>query len=146
MIEKGKFADGIKAICSLIGKNPSKEQVYAIWEKLKESDYRDFVSAINDDNFLLDAERGLSYPLLKRYIQKYQLLERVGETEKNKEEWKETTKRFYGGNIDTQEKGKQVLKNIRLRLQKKRSRDEFIAEAKRLGVWVEEKQKKIKRV
>lgn len=135
MIEQSRYIEIIKVVCSIIGRNPSRDQLIAIYEKIKTFDLRDFEKTCDDDGFLSDAQKeNISYPLLKRYILKHQMVRIEKEQEEDKKGLQNYADRFYRGNIPAQEKGKEVLKNIRLFMQGTIDRDEYCRRANNLGV------------
>lgn len=135
MIENNRYIEIMKVVCSIIGRNPSRDQLLAIHFKVKDFDLKDFEKTCDDDGFLSDAQReNISYPLLKRYILKHQMMRIEKEQEEDKKGLQNYADRFYQGNIPAQEKGREVLKNIRLFMQGIISRDEYCRRANDLGV------------
>lgn len=135
MIEQSRYIEIMKIVCSIIGRNPSRDQLIAIYEKIKEFSLKDFEKTCDDDGFLSDAQKeNISYPLLKRYILKHQMIRIEKEQEEDKKGLQNYADRFYRGNVPAQEKGKEVLKNIRLFMQGTMGGDEYYKRANELGV------------
>ena len=66
-----EFQSAMKEVCLLTGQNPPKEQMQAIYRKIKDYDTRDFKLACEDDQFLEEWSYRVNYPSLKRAIEKY---------------------------------------------------------------------------
>jgi hypothetical protein len=71
MISWEEFQQAMKEVCLLAGQNPPKEQMQAIYRKIKDYDLCDFKLACEDDQFLEEWSYRVNYPSLKRAIEKY---------------------------------------------------------------------------
>lgn len=88
MIEKKMFEEKMKEICMLIGFNPLKSQIDAFYLRLKNYEAGDFIRACSEDEMLDELNRKLSYPCIRKYVEKYrdERMLREQEMRKKKEE------------------------------------------------------------
>lgn len=96
MIDYELFKGKIKKVLLLCGKTPSKEQMEAIYERIKNRyEAKDFISACDDDELIDEWSVRVSYPVLKRIIDKHMTnrLEQE-ERERKKQEKEEIEKMF----------------------------------------------------
>jgi len=88
MINYELFKSKIKTVLLLCGKTPSKTQMDVIYERIKnEYQEKDFISACNDDELIEAWSERVSYPALKRILDKHlsNRIEREEQERKRKE-------------------------------------------------------------
>jgi len=88
MIDYELFKSKIKTVLLLCGKTPSKQQMDAVYERIKDRySTVDFISACNDDELVEAWSERVSYPALKRILDKYlsNRIEREEQERKRKE-------------------------------------------------------------
>jgi asparagine synthetase B (glutamine-hydrolysing) len=84
MIDYELFKSKIKTVLLLCGQSPSTEQMKAIYERIKNKyENEDFLLACNDDELIEDWSIKVSYPTLKRILDKH-LSNRIEQEEKER--------------------------------------------------------------
>ena len=101
MISWEDFKKHMHEVCLLIGQNPPKEQMQAIYQKVKDFELQDFINACNDDELLEDlAYRKMNYPSLKRAIIKHQIARQERELAIAKRKEAEEIKAMAKNNVE----------------------------------------------
>lgn len=87
MVELDDYKKLMKRVLLLAGQNPPNEQMLAIYEAIKHYELEDFLKATNDDELIEAWSIKVSYPSLKRVIEKhmFERLEREEKERKRKE-------------------------------------------------------------
>jgi hypothetical protein len=84
MIDYEIYKAKIKTVLLLCGKVPSKQQMDAIYERIKDKyEKEDFISACDDDELIEAWSEQISYPALKRVLDKH-LSNRIEQEEKER--------------------------------------------------------------
>jgi uncharacterized protein YbgA (DUF1722 family) len=71
MIEKVTYKSYIKKVLLLAGQTPDLAQLDAIYERIKDYELDDFINACNDDELIEAWSFRVSYPALKRVLDKH---------------------------------------------------------------------------
>lgn len=95
MIGWQEFLQEIAKVCLLTGQNPSKEQMQAIFERIKDSNPQDFRTACEDDELIKSWSHRVNLPALKDAIIKERTKRLEKTVRERKEREREETKRFW---------------------------------------------------
>ena len=72
MIDFETYKKLIKKVLLLAGQNPLKEQIEAIYERIKdEYEIEDFIKACDDDELIIEWSIRVNYPALRRVLDKH---------------------------------------------------------------------------
>lgn len=100
MIRWDDFIKQVKEVCILVGQNPKQEQMEAIYKKIKDYDYGDFLKACDDDELLKEWAHKISYIALQKVIMKHQINRQEAEYAEEKKKREEEEKKFWRNNYE----------------------------------------------
>lgn len=83
MVELELYKAQMKRVLLLAGQNPPNEQMMAIYEAVKHYELDDFLKAVDDDELIEAWSIKVSYPSLKRVIEKH-MFERLENEERER--------------------------------------------------------------